>query len=261
MSERPELPDKNDIPIAYRAVCLSPISGGAKQIAAIIIGHFNVKTGQCDPGTDTLMRRANLSKRAVIKATEELNRTGLVVKIRHGGNGFRSQYQPKWKLFREVVDAFVSDDNAAEIVHKSALSRCTKVHLDSALLCTLTKARNSSKKLKGSDGASGGVEPTWPESSSSAEIAERVRGLVKMSVQHPHQFQRGPLTVVDAEAVARHRLNQAIDAQGETVRSFVLERITPEIEQAGVIAEMKSKGSGLRLVVDRVSSIAAERKI
>lgn len=252
MSDQPELPDKSDIPVAYRAICLSPISGGAKLIAAIIIGHFNVKTGQCDPGTDTLMRRADLSRRAVVNATDELDRTGLVVKFRHGGNGFRSRYQPNWKLFHEIVDAFLEGKNVSEIVQKTAHTMCTKVHLGSAEKCTLTKARNLNKKLKG---ASGGGEASQPERTISAEIADRVHGLLKRSVQQPHQFQRVPRSVASGEEAARQHLGEAIEGLSETMKSIVLDRITPEIEHAGVIAEMKSQGAGLRLVVDRVSGL------
>ncbi len=259
MSDRPELPDKSDIPIAYRAICLASISGNAKQIAAIILGHFNVKTGQCDPGTETLMRRANVSRRTVVSATEELNRIGMVVKIRHGGNGFRSRYQPNWRLFREIVDGFERGENPPEKVQKVAHSRCRKLHLDSAGFCTLTQSRNSSQKLNGTDGASGGVQVSKLENTSSAVSAERVQGLVRRSLRRSSQFQRGPLSVVDAEEAARRQLDEAIEALGETMRTIVLGRITPEIEQAALVAEQKSRGAGLRLVVDRVSSITGGR--
>jgi predicted transcriptional regulator len=243
--------------MAFRAIALAEgLSGDAKRVAAIILGHFNTKTGQCDPGTERLMSKANVSKRTVVNATNELHRLGLVVKVRHGGNGFRSRYQPKWSRFREIVEASERDDDEPEKVQNGALRQCKMVHLDSANPCTLTHVRNSSKKLIGTDGASGRVQLPKQARADKAVGAERVNGLLRRSVRGPLRQQRQPLSVVDAQEAARQQLDQAIAALGETMKAIVLGRITPEIEQAALVAEQKSRGAGLRLVVDRVSDIA-----
>lgn len=144
MNEKPVLPSKNDLPIAYRAICLADgLSGDAKKIAAIIIGHFNVRTGQCDPGTERLMSKAGVSRRSVVNATNDLHNLGLVVKVKHGGNGFRSRYQPKWDTFKDIIRAFEGDEIEDEIVQEPAHTKCKSLHIDSASFCTLTQSRNS----------------------------------------------------------------------------------------------------------------------
>ncbi|MBU1313981.1 MAG: helix-turn-helix domain-containing protein [Alphaproteobacteria bacterium] len=259
MSDRPELPGKADYSIAFRAIALAEgLSGDAKRVAAIILGHFNTKTGQCDPGTERLMSKAKVkSKRTIINATNELHRLGLVVKVRHGGNGFRTRYQPNWTRFREIVEASERDDDEPETVQNGALSKCKSVHLDGANPCTLTNLRNSSKKLIGTDSASGRVDLPTPAKAARTVPVESIQGLLRRSVKHPFQHQRQPLGVVDAHEAARHQLNEAIEALGDTMRVFVLGRITPEIESAALVAEQKSRGAGLRLVVDRVSGLGA----
>lgn len=257
MSDRPELPGKADYAMAFRAIALAEgLSGDAKRVAAIILGHFNTKTGQCDPGTERLMSKANVSKRTVVNATNDLNRLGLVVKVRHGGNGFRSRYQPNWRRFREIVESSNDDQKEGEIVQNAALTKCKSVHLDSAKACTLTNTRNLSKELMRSDGASGRVGASKPAGTATAVIADKVQGLLRRSVRHPHQIQRTPLSVADAQQAARHQLDEAIAMLSPTMKAIVTSRITPEIEQAALVAEQKSRGAGLRLLVDRVSNIA-----
>lgn len=156
MNDRPDLPGKNDFAMAFKAIALARgLSGDAKTVGAVLLAHFNAKTGQCDPGTDRIAAKAGISTRNVVKATNALHESGLVVKTRHGGNGFRSSYQPNWGKFREVVEAFEKADGAAEIVNKRALTQCTNVHLDNEQTFTLTHIRNSPKELTDTDGASG----------------------------------------------------------------------------------------------------------
>jgi len=253
-SDRPELPGKNDWPIAFRAIALAEnLSGDAKRIAAIIIGFFNTKNGQCDPGTETLMRRAKVSKRTVVNATNDLDRLGLVVKVRHGGNGFRSRYQPKWARLRAIVEASEQDKNEPEIVQNGALRQCKSVHLDSAKACTLTHVRNSSKKLIGTDGGSGRVATSKRTSTDNSENADVIGGLLRGSVRRISVSKHAPPSVASVRSGAKDQLELAIGALGETMRQFVRANITAEIFNAGITAEQTTRGAGIRLVVDRVS--------
>lgn len=256
MNDKPELPGKNDLPIAYRAICLAAgLSGDAKKIAAIIIGHFNIKTGQCDPGTERLMSKSGASKRTVVNATNELHRLGLVVKVRHGGNGFRSRYQPKWDAFNEIVRAFQDEEIDEEIVQNAALSKCKSVHLDSANPCTLTKSRNSIKELKDTDGASGRVEPLSSPRTVRPVSADRVQGLLRDSLRKAHRPKPQLPSVVAAQEAARHRLEDAIAALSETMRGVIDQRMTAEIQQEAIVAEVKRQGGGIAVVVERVSQM------
>jgi hypothetical protein len=259
--EKPELPGKNDYVMAFRAIALAEgLSGDAKRIAAIILGHFNTQTGQCDPGTDRLMSKAKVkSKKTIVNATNELHRLGLVVKVKHGGNGFRTRYQPNWGRLREIVEASQRDDDEPEIVQKLTLSKCKSLHLDGVKSNTLTNIRNSSKELIGSGVPSGGVDGSQVPPPAKQVSAERVQGLLKQAVRQPHQFRHPPLSVVDAEEAAKLRLDEAVASLGDTMRTIVLERITPDIERQALVAERKSHGTGIRVVVDLVSAMAAGR--
>lgn len=254
MSEKPDLPGKADVPMAYRAICLvRALSSDAKSVAAVIIGYFNPRTGQCDPGTDTLMRRSGVSKRNVVNATNELDQLGLVVKIRHGGNGFRSRYQPNWKRFREIIEAYEKDEPEPEIVQKRALTKCKNVHLDSANSCTLTQLRNSSKKLKGTDGASGRVEPSKPAGTSAAVTAEMVNGLLRKSVRGPIHSTKSLPSVVSAQADAWTMIDRWLSSLSPTTREAIDGIWTPDVQQAAIIAEQKTRGAGRDLIMDRVA--------
>ncbi|GEM_PF-1398133 len=258
MREQPDLPGKNDFAMAFKAIALARgLSGDAKTVGAVLLAHFNAKTGQCDPGTDRIAAKAGISTRNVVKATNALHESGLVVKTRHGGNGFRSSYQPNWGKLREVVEAFEQPDGAAEIVNKRASTKCTNVHLDSEQTFTLTHIRNSPKKLTDTDGASGGDgDPLSPRPVRTVS-AERVQGLLKESLRHPAVSKRQPPSVVGAEEAARVRVERDIASLGATMRSVIDQRMTADIQREAIIAELKRQGAGLPVVMERVSQMSS----
>lgn len=256
MHDKPELPNQKDMPMAYRAIALAEgLSGDAKRVAAIILGHFNTKTGQCDPGTERLMAKAKVSKRTVVNATNELDRLGLIVKIRHGGNGFRSRYQPNWSLFRKIVAAEESDDNGDEIVQNGAPTQCKSVHLDSANPCTLTQYRNSNKKLKGSPGAGGRVDPARSARTGKPVSADTLHGLLSGSVR-PALFRKSPLSVVSAQADAWTEINRWLLALSPSTRDAIDTIWSADVQQAAIVAEQKTRGAGSHLIMDRVAKLA-----
>ncbi|NSZ65155.1 helix-turn-helix domain-containing protein [Agrobacterium tumefaciens] len=256
MNDKPELPGKNDFAMAFKAIALARgLSGDAKTVGAVLLAHFNAKTGQCDPGTDRIAAKAGISTRNVVKATNALHQSGLVVKTRHGGNGFRSSYQPNWTKLREIVDAFAKDDGTAEIVNKRARTQCTNVHLHSEQTFTLTNIRNSLKELTDSDGASGRVEPVPSPRPIRPVSADRVQGLLRDSLRKAHRPKPQLPSVVAAQEAARHRLEDAIAALSPTMRDVIDERMTAEIQQEAIVAEVKRQGGGIAVVVERVSQM------
>lgn len=257
MSDRPELPGRADYAMAFRAIALAEgLSGDAKRVAAIILGHFNTRTGQCDPGTERLMSKAKVSKRTVVNATNELDRLGLVVKVRHGGNGFRSRYQPNWKRFREIVEADNDDEKEGEIVQKGALTKCKSVHLDSAKACTLTNNRNLSKELIRSDGASGEVEPSIHAGAETAVNVDRLNGLLKSVVIGSPHSHRSPPSVVSARAEAWTKIDLWLSSLSPTTREAIDRIWTAEVQQDAIIAELRTRGAGRDLIMDRVARIS-----
>lgn len=256
MREQPDLPGKNDFAMAFKAIALARgLSGDAKTVGAVLLAHFNAKTGQCDPGTDRIAMKAGISTRNVVKATNALHESGLVVKTRHGGNGFRSSYQPNWGKLREVVEAFERSDGAAEVVNKRASTKCTNVHLDSEQTFTLTHIRNSSKKLTDSDGASGEADANPAPRPVRSVSKDRVQGLLRESLRHPSARKQQPPSVVLAQEAARHRIEIDIDKLSPTTRSVVDQRMTADIQHEAIIAEQKRQGAGLDVIMERVSQM------
>lgn len=256
MNDRPELPGKNDFAMAFKAIALARgLSGDAKTVGAVLLAHFNGKTGQCDPGTDRIATKAGISTRNVVKATNALHDSGLVVKTRHGGNGFRSSYQPNWSKLRAIVEAFEQADGTAETVNKRAHTKCTNVHLDSEQTFTLTHIRNSPKKLTDAFGASGRDGDCASSKPVRTVSDDRVQGLLRDSLRHRPAIKRQPPSVALAQEAARHRLGDAIAALSETMRGVIDVRMTAEIQQEAIIAEVKRQGGGLPVVIERVSQM------
>lgn len=68
---------------------------------------------------------------------------------------------------------------------------------------------------------------------------------------------RQPPSVVAAQEEARHRLDDDIAALSETMRGVIDVRMTAEIQQEAIIAELKRQGGGLAVVIERVSQMPA----
>ena len=252
---KPDLPSQKDFAIAFKAIALvRGLSGDAKTVGAVILSHFNARTGQCDPGTDRIAAKAGISTRNVVKATNALHESGLVVKTRHGGNGFRSSYQPNWEKLKAIVEAFERSDDATETVNRRASTKCTNVHLDSEQTFTLTHIRNSPKKLTDSDGAIGEVSVKPSGNRSASANVDRVNGLVRGSLQRSRASYRVPPSVASATAEASDRLSAQIENLTETMRSALLRLVDETTRQAAIIEEQKCPGAGLRYLVDRTQS-------
>lgn len=103
-----EAREKNDIPIAHKALLLArDLSSADKAVAAAILDHFNRKTGQCDPSVGRLADLLSIDERTVKRATKALcGEHGLFEKTSHGGNAGRASYHPCWTKFREIVRAW-----------------------------------------------------------------------------------------------------------------------------------------------------------
>lgn len=87
----------------FKAIALHPeLTSASKIVGAIVLDHYNKRTGQCDPSIDRLTRLSGLNKSSVIRAIKELQKHGLIRKISHGGGHERNKYMP---CFREFYQA------------------------------------------------------------------------------------------------------------------------------------------------------------
>lgn len=74
-----------------------------RRVAFKIIGHFNLKTGQCDPGLERLASLLGLPEKTVRRATKALDECGLIQKSSHGGKSHRASYRPNWELLKAIA--------------------------------------------------------------------------------------------------------------------------------------------------------------
>ena len=120
---------KNDISIAHKAINLARgLSSADKAVAAALIDHYNVKTGQCDPSIERLAMLLGINEKTVRRSTNDLSGVHkLFEKRSHGGKSCRASYKPNWHSFREIVKDWgvrmrsgtppTSDENPLDVTH------------------------------------------------------------------------------------------------------------------------------------------------
>lgn len=102
---KPERARNNDVVIAKTAIhYASGYSSVDKQIAALLLEHYNKKTGQCDPSNGRIAKMLSIDERTVRRGTAELCGEGrLFCKSSHGGKSGRASYTPQWSVFRAIM--------------------------------------------------------------------------------------------------------------------------------------------------------------
>lgn len=94
---------KLDMTLALKAIVLSPhLTRQEARIAALVLDHYNHKTGQCDPSLSTIAALLNVHRRTVIRAVDKIERLNFLRRDRHGGKNHRNSYEWSWELFRRL---------------------------------------------------------------------------------------------------------------------------------------------------------------
>lgn len=86
--------------IACKVAMRSSMSSSAKAVFAVLLDHFNWKTGRCDPGMARIAKLAGRSVEGVRKAVRTLVAENLLVVTTHGGGSDRNHYQFAWDEIR-----------------------------------------------------------------------------------------------------------------------------------------------------------------
>lgn len=101
MRKTPDLPRPLDVTLALKAICLSEqLTNSEKRVACILLDHFNVQSGRCDPSVQSLALLAGISDRSVQRAGNKFVRLGMFDLERNGGTFSTNQYSPVWAYFR-----------------------------------------------------------------------------------------------------------------------------------------------------------------
>lgn len=201
----------SDVFFAHMALHFAPdLSPSARRVGAGIIGHFNVKTGQCDPSVERLAAMLGLDRATVIRATGELcGPAGLFERVSHGGRSHRTAYLPRWEAFGEIVDDWnrrMKDGSAPAKVAKMRPSRSQNCDVNSRKNATQTIRRNYSNKLTV---PVEGAEQSPPPGNGDAS-RKRSDGLRKNELRGsvsalPQVVRTSGASRADAAAAAEHR--------------------------------------------------------
>jgi hypothetical protein len=115
-----------DTLVALKILSLSDnLSGTDKRVGAVLIEHFNRKTGQCDPSLDTIADLIGVDRRTVVRSVNRLVKSELFRKIRHGGKFHRNSYEPMWVVFHQRDDTWCERRRARRARYVSPnMSRC-----------------------------------------------------------------------------------------------------------------------------------------
>ena len=77
------------------------LSPSARRVGAALIEHFNRRSGQCNPTVARLAELLETDQKTIKRATAELDRYGLISKVRVSGSR-RTNYQPNWSALATV---------------------------------------------------------------------------------------------------------------------------------------------------------------
>jgi hypothetical protein len=255
------LPQRLDTTLAFKAIGLDEsLSGADKRVAVAIIDSFNRKTGQCDPSFDRIAHLVGTSRRTVIRAVKRLETARYMRKCRHGGKSHRNSYEPNWPRFREVEAQWSAKKKtrhwtfaASEV---SFLERQT-CHLPGDDAVTQTLRINSSKETS-SDHSSLDMQSRVSSRIDSEEAAAKrnyqpsILGRIK-SVPSAQA----------ALAAAERRWTKAVHdrfATSPDIYARVLDTIDGEVQKAATDAEVKRRGAGIRLILERIEATTIDKR-
>lgn len=277
---------ENDTRFAHKALnIVAGLSGTDRQVAGAIIDHFNKQSGRCDPSIERLATLLGVDRASVIRATNKLcakrkwlhsDDEVLVEKISHGGHRNCAAYLPNWELLNAIVadwDARLRvgaapgtsppDSAPAPSKNVAGLRPRTSQNcdLERRKIATQTLRRNPLKEPIQVEQ----VE-TQARNQDGQVVPERPSGLLRGSER---EAKRTPPKVVHpvapgiaAEAAASRRWDAELRAMGWDAYGAIVDAITPEIADEATAAEMRRRGTGCRLILERLRMRpASERRI
>ncbi|MDR2312612.1 MAG: helix-turn-helix domain-containing protein [Brucellaceae bacterium] len=255
---------KNDVLFAHIALnMISGLSVSARRVGAALIGHFNRKTGRCDPSVERLAALLKVDRSTVLRATAELcsDKFGLFQKSSHGGKFNTASYQPCWAAFRAIVNDWEGEmkgDSPIENVAELRRTRSQDCDVNGRKVATQTYSNNQFKKPIE-------VEPveTQAVKPSNSERTDAPQGLGKRNEQ-PRQRSmllplRGGKQTSHSQAArsgAERRWNEDMNRLDKRLSMHLMLGLgeRPDVYEAATEAELQRKGAGLSYALDALGS-------
>lgn len=244
---------------AHIALNLAPgLSGNARRVGGAILGHWNRRTGQCDPSVERIARMLQIGRATVLRATKELC-TGpgrLFDKKSHGGHSNRATYAPIWEKLRAIVTAW-----NALMLTGGRVEKVSEVRPSKSQSCDLVGIRSETQTYR-SNQSKKPVGVAHPETAAAKPQRKRAtrpaipgQGWLMLPVTGGNAS-RGQAATTAAET----RIFSAIREQGPAIYAAVCEAATPGMLASAAEAEVKQRGSGAHALLTLVQDTMAETR-
>ena len=250
------LPHKLDVTLAFKAGCLMPeLSATDRRVFAAFLDYFNRTTGRCDPSYESVAELLGVNRSTVIRATKRLVKLGLLAKDRHGGFGHRNSYQPNWSLFRRIEQQWAARKRTRSrnrVVAKLPPLGCQSGHLAGGEAATQTCSTNQSKETCSAEEAQ-----SQAKASACAETFQGLPNKEKVGALAPLRPPTNPRSrEIARQAALRRWDNDLLKALGAEHGAYAIaiEAIDNDLMEAATDAELRRRGTGCALVLERVAS-------
>jgi hypothetical protein len=237
---------------AYIAVALAPdLSGNARRVAGAILGHWNRRSGRCDPSVERIAGMLGIDRATVLRATAELC-TGdarLFDKASHGGKGHRAAYAPRWEVLRAVVE-----DWNARMVSGAPAAKVAKVRRSTSQDCDVERRRTATqtyrRNLSKEPDAVSPSPPPPPQKARTRKPTGPVPGQGWLLLPLPGSREQA------AEQAAQKRVMQDLRTIGAEVYAHVAAAATPDMLAEAAVSERQRRGSGAAALIETVRRAA-----
>jgi len=223
--------------VAHRVLAVvADLPQADRLVGAAILAHFNVKTGRCDPGADTLVRKLRMRRQIVFAAIGRLVQAGFFERSTHGGRSHRNAYRPVWETFCNM-NTRAPSGKPCPIGHGEP---CPMGHTNDKSLNEETPSL------------------TLPMSRGATDREDQAKRDRRHSIGGGQSL---PSHQQVAENKAQHRWETSLRLTLEGAYPDAVAAIDDTLRAAATAAEMQRCGAGLRVVLERLpAAMLAKRK-
>lgn len=257
----------SDSLIAFKVLCLADdLSVTDRRVGAALIDHFNRTTGRCDPSIGTIAALLNVNRRTVMRSILSLAAKGYMSRIRHGGYFHRNSYTPAWATMRAKELAWKARRRPRSPRPGEATASPLEgqgCHLDDVATATQTCLTNQSEETFGVAAPSEASivvprgEPASGPTMGRAKVSNS--NLRDRQVSCSPIPNSGQAAFDSAERRWTTELTKTL-VPHEQLFAKALDAIDDSMRAAATAAELKTRGSGMRLILQQLAYLSFPTK-